>query len=170
MSQTINLSLLKVLFAMNAIFKKLNYKDQKELHIVNAPNSFKKETDEMLSLATVKKSLTHAKSVSFFLAFVTKQKEVDEWSKKIASLLSDDGLLWLAYPKGTSKKYKCDFNRDTGWAVLGKLGFEPVRMVAIDEDWSALRFRKPENIKKMTRSFAMTEVGKKKVAANKKRS
>ncbi|MFM7430612.1 MAG: hypothetical protein ACKO1F_12010 [Flammeovirgaceae bacterium] len=124
--------------------------------------------DEMLSLAAVGNSLMNAKSVSFFLAFVTKQKEVDEWSKKIAAVLSDDGLLWLAYPKGTSKKFKCDFNRDTGWNVLGKLGFEPVRMVAIDEDWSALRFRKPENIKKMTRSFAMTELGKKKVAANQK--
>jgi hypothetical protein len=151
---------------MNPIFKKLNYKDQKELHIVNSPDSFKKETDEMHSLASIKNSLTNTKSVSFFLAFVTKQKEVDEWCKKIATVLSDDGLLWLAYPKGTSKKYKCDFNRDTGWEVLGKLGFEPVRMIAIDEDWSALRFRKPENIKKMVRSFAMTELGKKKVAAN----
>lgn len=113
---------------MNPIFKKLNYKDQKELHIVNPPDSFKKETDEVLSLAAVKNSLTNSKSVSFFLAFVTKQKEVVEWSNKIAAVLSDDGLLWLAYPKGTSKKYKCDFNRDTGWDVLGKLGFEPVRM------------------------------------------
>jgi hypothetical protein len=153
---------------MNPIFKKLNYKDQKELHIVNPPDSFKKEADAMLSLAVVKNSITNSKNVSFFLAFVTKQKEVDEWSKKIAAVLSEDGLLWLAYPKGTSKKYKCDFNRDTGWDVLGKLGFEPVRMVAIDEDWSALRFRKPENIKKMVRSFAMTELGKKKVAVNRK--
>lgn len=153
---------------MNPIFKKLNYKDQKELHIVNAPDGFKKETDEMLSLTSIKNSLTNTKSASFFLAFVTKQKEVDEWSKKIATVLSDDGLLWLAYPKGASKKYKCDFNRDTGWEVLGKLGFEPVRMIAIDEDWSALRFRKPENIKKMTRSFAMTKAGKKKVMATQK--
>jgi hypothetical protein len=41
--------------------------------------------------------------------------------------------------------------------------------VAIDEDWSALRFRKAENIKTMTRAFAMTDVGKKKVAAAKKK-
>jgi hypothetical protein len=154
--------------AMNPIFKKLNYKDQKSLYIVSAPESFSKDANELLTLAAVKNSLTGAKEVSFFLAFVTKQKEVDDWSKKIAPLLTGDGLLWFAYPKGTSKKYKCEFNRDTGWAVLGKLGFEPVRMVAIDEDWSALRFRKPENIKKMTRSFAMTAEGKKKVAATKK--
>ncbi|MFM8914513.1 MAG: hypothetical protein ACKOE6_16580 [Flammeovirgaceae bacterium] len=156
------------LFAMNPIFKKLNYKGQKILHIVNAPPSFNKEVDEMLPQVAVKTVLSGAKGVEFFIAFVTKQKEVDECSKKIATLLTNDGLLWFAYPKGTSKKYKCEFNRDNGWAVLGKLGFEPVRMVAIDEDWSALRFRKPENIKKMTRGFAMTVEGKKKVAAAKK--
>jgi hypothetical protein len=40
--------------------------------------------------------------------------------------------------------------------------------VAIDEDWSALRFRKVENIKTMTRSFAMTAKGKEKVKSAKK--
>ena len=34
---------------------------------------------------------------------------------------------------------------------MGEAGFEPVRMVAIDEDWSALRFRRAEFIKNMTR-------------------
>ena len=34
---------------------------------------------------------------------------------------------------------------------MGAAGFEPVRMVAIDEDWSALRFRRAEFIKTMTR-------------------
>ena len=71
--------------------------------------------------------------------------------------------MWYAYPKGTSKRYTCEFNRDNGWAVVGEQGFEPVRQVAIDEDWSALRFRKVSFIKTMTRSFAMTEEGKKKV-------
>jgi hypothetical protein len=34
----------------------------------------------------------------------------------------------------------------------------------LNEDWSALRFRRVEFIKKMTRSFAMTEEGKKKTS------
>ncbi len=34
---------------------------------------------------------------------------------------------------------------------MGKAGFEPVRMVAIDEDWSAVRFRRVEFIKTMNR-------------------
>jgi hypothetical protein len=35
--------------------------------------------------------------------------------------------------------------------VLGAAGFEPVRMVAVDEDWSALRFRRVGFIKTLTR-------------------
>jgi len=152
---------------MNAIFKKLNYKDQAQVFVVNAPKSFEKEIDE-LGTITVKSSLGPTKEVEFFLAFVTKQKEVDELTKKVAPIIKGDGLLWFAYPKGSSKKYKCEFNRDNGWNELGKHGFEPVRMVAIDEDWSALRFRKAEHIKTMTRSVAITETGKKKIAEAKK--
>jgi hypothetical protein len=40
--------------------------------------------------------------------------------------------------------------------------------VAIDEDWSALRFRRVGYIKTMTRSFAMTKAGKEKVKRNAK--
>lgn len=152
---------------MNPIFKKLNYKNQKTIHVINAPDSFEKDMDAMRDLAAIKPSLSGSKSVEFFLAFVTKQKEVDDLTKKISPLMIDDGVLWFAYPKGSSKKYKCEFNRDNGWNELGKLGWEGVRMVAIDEDWSALRFRKTEHIKTMTRNFAMSEAGKNKVAATK---
>jgi hypothetical protein len=155
---------------MNPIFKKLNFKDQSQLHIVNAPASFKKDMDEMAFLAEVKASLTGAKKVQFLVAFVTKQKEVDDLTNKVIPLIEGDGIIWFAYPKGSSKKYTCEFNRDNGWALLGKHGYEPVRMVAIDEDWSALRFRKAENIKTMTRSFAMSDTGKKKVAMAKKKA
>ena len=76
--------------------------------------------------------------------------------------MSEDGLLWLCYPKKSSKTYKgSDCSRDTVTGMLSEEGFEPVRQIAIDEDWSALRFRKPEKIKKMVRTFAVTEVGKK---------
>jgi hypothetical protein len=77
-------------------------------------------------------------------------------------MYKDDEVIWLAYPKLSSKKYTCEFNRDTGWQALGDIGFEGVRMVAIDEDWSALRFRRAENIKTIIRSFAMSKKGREK--------
>jgi hypothetical protein len=70
--------------------------------------------------------------------------------------------VWFAYPKGTSKNYRSEISRDKGWHVLGQLGFEGVRGIAIDEDWSAIRFRQAEFIKTMTRDqkHAMSAEGK----------
>ncbi len=63
-------------------------------------------------------------------------------------------------------KYTCEFNRDTGFQPLGDAGFEPVRMVAIDDDWTAMRVRRVEFIKTLTRpeSFALSTEGKKRTA------
>jgi hypothetical protein len=155
---------------MNPIFKKLNYKDQKEIHILNAPPTFSGEMDSMRLKTVIKNTLAGARDVDFILAFTTRQRDVDELAAKITGILREDGIIWFAYPKGTSKKYRCEFNRDTGWNELGKQGFEPVRMVAIDEDWSALRFRKADKIKTMTRSSALSEAGKKRITAKKKKA
>jgi hypothetical protein len=51
----------------------------------------------------------------------------------------DDRLAWIAYPK--AGQLDTDINRDSlAWAV-GELGVRPVRQVALDDVWSALRFR-----------------------------
>src|SRR5215468_10418321 len=44
---------------------------------------------------------------------------------------------WVAYPKGN----RTDINRDTLWPILGDYGMRPNSQVALDEVWSALRFR-----------------------------
>jgi hypothetical protein len=148
---------------MDAVFKKMNFKNSQSVVVINAPQSFGANIAMMEGLTTFFYDLSAVEKTDFIIAFCTKQSEVDAVAIEAAKKLEGDGLLWMVYPKGTSKKFKCDFNRDTGWAILGQLDFEPVRMVAIDEDWSALRFRRVEFIKKMTRSFAMTEAGKEKV-------
>ncbi len=148
---------------MDPLLKKLNYKEQSEIYVLNAPADLGDLLGEWRKTLPVKTSLGKAK-LNYAMAFCTTQHEVDEYAKKLHALAEGDAMLWFCYPKGSSKKYKCDFNRDTGWQKLGELGWEPVRMVAIDEDWSALRFRNPDFIKTMTRSFAMTDKGKDKIA------
>lgn len=149
---------------MHPIFAKLNYKTQPEIAVVNAPEEFGAVVDSMRPLTSIVTDLDQIQQGQFMIAFVKTQQEVDAISTKAAQKLQGDGILWLAYPKGSSKKYRCDFNRDTGWAVLGQLGFESVRMVAIDNDWSAIRFRRTEYVKKMTRQekHAISEAGKEK--------
>lgn len=144
---------------MPPIFQKLNLKAQTDIVVLNAPESFEPEL-RALERVNVHRRASAVRQIEFALAFVTKQNEVDALAKTFGKKAPGDAVLWFAYPKGTSKKYKCEFNRDNGWAELGKQGFEPVRMVAIDADWSALRFRRANFIKTMTRSSAMSKQGK----------
>jgi hypothetical protein len=130
-------------------FAKLNLKDQTEIIVLNAPASFEPEL-KALKDVTVRRDAKGG-VIDFSLAFVTTQKEVDTLGPQVAKKVKGDAVVWFAYPKGSSKKYTSQINRDNGWAVMGKAGFEPVRMVAIDEDWSALRFRRVEFIKTMNR-------------------
>ncbi|MEW9551077.1 hypothetical protein [Nonomuraea sp. NPDC050783] len=51
--------------------------------------------------------------------------------------LAEPGVLWVAYPKGNAS----DVNRDTLWPIVGAYGLRPNGQVAVDEVWSALRFR-----------------------------
>ena len=138
---------------MSKLFDKLNLKDHREILVVNAPLSFESELATLAGV-TVLRDPGKVKVIRFALAFATVQTEVDRLAKLLSAKAEGDALLWFAYPKGTSKMYKCDFNRDTGWSVLKSAGFDTVRAVAIDEDWSALRFRRVEFIKSASSSAA----------------
>ena len=128
-----------------SVFTKLNLKDQKEILVLDNPDSFALEL-KALKGVKVHHNLSEATQFDFALAFVTEKSAVDRMSKALAAKATGDAVLWFAYPKGTSKRFKCDFNRDNGWDVIRAAGWDTVRQVAIDEDWSALRFRRREFI------------------------
>lgn len=132
---------------MATLFEKLNLKEHQEIVVLYAPESFEPELAK-LPVLTLHRDLKSVAEIHFSLAFVTRQSEVDALTGPVAQLAKDDATVWFAYPKGTSKKLKCDFNRDTGWEALKAAGFDTVRAIAIDEDWTALRFRRVEFIKR----------------------
>ena len=143
------------------VFTKLQLKNQQRIHVLDAPASFEKEL-RALKGVTVLRSVG-SEPVEFAIAFVTKQADFERHAKAIVKRSIDgDVVLWIAYPKGTSKRYRSELARDSGWQTLGDLGFEGVRLVAIDEDWSALRFRRAAFIKCMQRDAkrAMSAAGK----------
>lgn len=143
------------------VFAKLNLKNQTRIVVLNAPASFEPSLTALRGIGILR-DLKSASGIEFVLAFVTRQGEVDALARALAKKTEGDSLVWFAYPKGTSKKYRSEINRDNGWQALGKAGFEPVRMVAIDEDWSAVRFRRAEYIKTLTRGkqSRMSSAGK----------
>lgn len=149
---------------MTPLFKKLNLTTQDTVHVLHAPASFEPEVSALRGV-TVKRSVSG--HTPFAIAFVVTQAELDKVSTTVAKFATGDAIVWMAYPKSTSKRYRCEFNRDTGWTVLGAAGFEPVRQVAIDEDWSALRFRRVEHIATMKRNpkGAISKAGRAKARA-----
>ena len=145
---------------MSTVFAKLNFKDHKQIVILDSPGSFESELAALKGVEIVR-DLKKAKEVTFSLAFVTTQEQIDALAPAIVRKAGGDAIVWFAYPKGSSKKYKSQIGRDNGWNILGHEGFEPVRMVAIDEDWSAKRFRRAGFIKNMKRpkEYRLTERG-----------
>ena len=58
-----------------------------------------------------------------------------------------DGLLWISYPKQSSK-VATDLSRDVLWKLSEGTGFRPVAQVSVDEVWSAVRCRPVERVKR----------------------
>lgn len=132
--------------APSSLFKRLNLRDHQEIAVFNAPDSFESELKQLKDVK-IARDPGKPKGLKFGLAFAITQAQLDRASKILAAASESDAVIWFAYPKRTSKRYTCEFNRDSGWSVIRAAGFDSVRMVAIDEDWSALRFRREEYVK-----------------------
>lgn len=147
----------------NKVLKKLNFKDHQMVCVLKAPQAFAEHLADLKSHSTLDEIVNPAKTYDFVLLFAEMKADLSNLFNLIKNQLGEDAVLWIAYPKKSSKKYKSDISRDDGWQILGDAGFEGVRMVAIDEDWSALRMRQAKFIKTMKRNqkMAISEEGKK---------
>lgn len=130
---------------MATLFDKLNLKDHQTIVALDSPPSFEEELRRLKGVKIVRDT-REVSTVEFAIAFVSQRKDVDRAARQLIKKAASDAILWFAYPKGTSKTLKSEVNRDTGWEALQAAGFDTVRLVAIDADWSALRFRRKEHI------------------------
>jgi hypothetical protein len=80
-----------------------------------------------------------AASAQALLAFVADAKSLDGHRGQIVAACGRGRVVWVAYPKGG--QLDTDLNRDRLAAVLSVDGLRPVRQIALDDIWSALRFR-----------------------------
>lgn len=134
---------------MDPLLKKLNHRAGVPVTVLRAPAEMEPAVAGWSAETTVRRRL--GRRESFVLAFVRSCAEIAERAPKVTAALGDDAALWFAYPKKSSRRYRSDIGRDDSWQVLGELGFEGVRQVALDPDWSALRFRRTEHIDTLTR-------------------
>jgi hypothetical protein len=73
------------------------------------------------------------------IAFVARAAELTSLAGPAVAAAREDRLAWIAYPK--AGQLGTDINRDSLARAASELGVQPVRQVALDSVWSALRFR-----------------------------
>ena len=76
------------------------------------------------------------------LVFVKDSQELKARAKPAIEAARRDAIAYVAYPK--AGQLGTDLDRDSLWAMLEGQGIRPVRQIAIDDTWSALRFRPAE--------------------------
>jgi hypothetical protein len=138
---------------MKNLLDKLNYKGQKRISVINAEEDFIHSISTELRDVIIDQKIDPRYPYEFIIIFVKSVSEVEQIAPITIHNLMADGVLWFCYPKKTSKKYKSDIDRDHGWDILNDSGLHGIRMVAIDKDWSALRFRNKKYIKSTSGRF-----------------
>ena len=138
---------------MKNLLYKLNYKGQKRISVINAEEDFIHSISTELRDVIIDKKIDPRYPYEFIIIFVKSVLEVEQIAPITIHNLMADGVLWFCYPKKISKKYKSDIDRDHGWDILNDSGLHGIRMVAIDKDWSALRFRNKKYIKSTSGRF-----------------
>lgn len=134
--------------------QKLKIKDGYTLLTLNAPAGFKKN---MGPLPAGLKISTDAKNYDQVHWFVMNKTQMDKELNKVLKLVKNEVVLWIYYPKGTSK-IQTDLTRDKGWDSLLKHDeLTWISLISFDDTWSTFgsRFK--------------TEVDKKKEAKPKER-
>lgn len=127
-----------------SVLEKLQLKDEKNILIQGLPSSIEKQFVK-LSYAKNITPLLKTKKVDFALVFAINQNQLNSILKEVMPALHLESKFWVAYPKTTSKIVS-DLNRDCSWDILCDNGYEAVSQIALDHVWTAMRFKKSEQI------------------------
>jgi len=96
------------------------------------------------SLTTAANGLTvsskAAGTYQFVQVFATRLSEISGFAKKLPKHAAPNTLVWISYPKKTSGT-DSNLSRDIIREAMTVVGWRAVSIVALDETWSALRFR-----------------------------
>ena len=75
----------------------------------------------------------------FIHVFYTSLHALHEEAVKYKHALKKNGMLWVSWPKGSSK-IQTDLKREPIREHLLSIGLVDIKVAAVDEDWSGLKF------------------------------
>lgn len=138
------------------LLEKLQLKDEKNLLIQGLPSSIEKQFAKLTYAKNIT-PLLKSRKVDFVLVFALSQQQLNNVLREVFPAVHEETKLWIAYPKTTSK-IASDLNRDCSWECLTEKEYECVRQVALDHVWSAMRFKKTDQIPNKDRNFSESKL------------
>jgi hypothetical protein len=124
--------------ADNPLARKLLIKPGNRLLVLNAPADWLERLGPLPEGVEVAQGESGPADVVHL--FVARKAEVDANAAAAMAATRPGGVLWASYPKRTAK-VATDLTRDVGWEAFSAAGWRPVTQIAVDDVWSALRFR-----------------------------
>ena len=129
----------KFLIMATSISQKLRIKGKDTLLTINAPPDFKKDLTDLPAGVKITESTKDYDQVHWF---VLTKKQLEKEMSKIMKLVKDDVIVWVYFPKGSSK-IQTDLTRDKGWDCLLSEGDKLIwiTLISFNDTWSVFGFR-----------------------------
>lgn len=119
----------------SALAKKMKLESGLKAAVINAPENYVEELRHDTAL-----SPTLNGKFDWIQIFVKSKAELDALVPKAFRALRPESMLWISFPKGTSK-IQTDLTRDKGWEILQGLDLKWITLISVNETWSAFALR-----------------------------
>lgn len=134
--------------ATQGLAQKLRIAAGNAVLLLNEPEGYQQALGAVLDGAQI--ATEQAGQYDVVLLFARDRPELERSLRQATEAVRNGGILWIAWQKKASRG-PADLNRDSLWAAVQPHGWGPVSNVAIDETWSALRFKPEGEIKRGVR-------------------
>ncbi len=124
-------------YSSRSLVEKLGIKSGTAVILLGGPPGYAAMLGELPAGADIRTRL--ASSARFIHQFARLRSELETAFPRAAKALADDGMLWISWPKKASK-LPTDLTEDVVRAIGLPLGLVDVKVCAVDETWSGLKF------------------------------
>lgn len=123
-------------YSSTPLAKKLGIKPGYRMLLINEPDHYGDLFDDLPGDLIIDHDGTDIDFVHFF---ITEKKDLEPTVRDIMQQIKKTGIVWISWPKGTSK-IETDLNRDIIREAVLEIGLVDIKVAAVDEDWSGLKF------------------------------
>lgn len=118
--------------------KKLKLKSGQRATVLNPPPGYLAELQPLPEGVELGERLEG--DYDWVQVFVKDKTELDSLLQPVVAALRPQSLLWIAFPKGSSKN-QTDLTRDQGWEAVQAANLKWINLVSVNETWSAFSLR-----------------------------